>query len=76
MSKEKSFDYFFDNKERLMRGNEGRYLVFRNGKFCGVYPDQLAVELNAYKYGGDLLVLYLGKDGVKEYQLQKLVIRK
>ena len=70
MSIEKSYDYFLDNKERLLAEDPGFYVVIKDGKRCGLYPDERSVEANAPKYGDDLLIIHLDPTGPKEYQLK------
>jgi hypothetical protein len=70
MGKESSWNYFFDNQERLMRENPGGYVVIKRGKLCGIYMDQCNADANAPKYGDDLLIIHLDPKGIKEYHLK------
>jgi hypothetical protein len=69
MSKEKDYDYFLDNLEKLRKQHAGWYVLIKNEKICAVYKDELAVEANARKYG-EPLIMFIGADSVSEYKLK------
>lgn len=70
MPTDKDWDYFLDNKDKLMKNYPGCYVVIGNGKFCGAYADECNAVANAPKYGSDLLIMHLDPAGVKEYKLK------